>query len=124
MVPVTPLKGVNELMTGPVRINPDVAIPNLLLPDTCCSISNYCSDACHQSTVNDDAATPPKSTAVTLVKFEPLIFTWVFVIPDAGVNEFIVGTGRIVIAFFKIEIVYTLELADTISGFELCQDQQ
>jgi hypothetical protein len=43
------------------------------------------------TTVNDDAATPPKLTAVAPVKFEPVIVTTVPEIPLVGVNEVMCG---------------------------------
>ena len=70
-----------------------------------------------ESIVNEDAATPPKSTAATLVKLDPLIVTLVPAIPDVGANELIDGDGPVLIAFFKIEIVKTSEFPDVISGF-------
>jgi hypothetical protein len=42
------------------------------------------------TTVNDEAAVPPKLTAVTPVKFVPVIVTVVPVFADVGVKEVIV----------------------------------
>ena len=44
-------------------------------------------------TVKEAAAMPPKATAVTPVKFVPVIVTTVPVPPLLGVNEVMVGAG-------------------------------
>ena len=44
-----------------------------------------------ESTTNDLAAIPPKLTSVVPLKFEPLMFTMVPLVPPIGVNEVTIG---------------------------------
>jgi len=95
--PVPPLFGVNDVIVGAaININPDRdAVPpgvvTLTLPDapeltTAVIVVAF-------TTVKDDAAVPPKVTAVAPVKFVPVI---VIVAPSpavVGVNDEMVGAG-------------------------------
>ena len=69
-----------------------------------------------ESTVYDAAGIPPKLTATAPVKFDPLIFTIIPLIPNVGVNEVIVGATSTPIIFFKMETVLPEDAATVISG--------
>lgn len=90
-VEVAPLVGVNDVMVGnkPYKKPGAEAVPDgvvtLTLPEA--PVATTAVMVVAFTTVNDDAATPPKLTAVAPVKFEPVIVTTVPDIPFPGVNE-------------------------------------
>ena len=96
-VPAPPLVGVNEVIVGPgINVNPaNDAIPpgvvTLTFPDA--PVPTIAVMLVDELTINDEAATPPKLTAVAPVKFVPVIVIDVVVPPLVGVNDVIVGDG-------------------------------
>lgn len=100
IVTVAPLAadvGVNDVIVGAaININPaKVAVPpgvvTLTLPDT--PEPRVAVMLVEELTVNDDAAVPPKLTAVAPVKFVPVIVTVAPEAADVGVKDVIVGAA-------------------------------
>jgi hypothetical protein len=96
-VPVAPLAGVKEVIVGGginVKSVIDAVPPGvvtLTLPDA--PGPTIAVMVVDELTENEEAATPPKFTAVAPVKLVPTIVTDVPVAPLAGVKEVIVGGG-------------------------------
>jgi hypothetical protein len=97
VAPVVPDEGVKELMVGaaekPVRVAapPGVVtatLPVVPLPTTAVMVVA-------PTTVKEEAAVPPKLTAVAPVKLVPVIVTVAPEPADVGVNEVIVGAGMV-----------------------------
>ena len=118
VAPVAPVVGVNdEIIGGGININPaNDAVPagvvTLTLPVA--PAPTMAVMLVEEFTTNDAAATPPKLTAVTPVKFVPVIVTVVPVPADVGVNDEMVG-GRINVNPASVAVppdVVTLTLPD------------
>lgn len=92
-VEVVPLVGVNDVIVGnnpykkPSAEDVPDGVVTLTLPEA--PVATVAVIVVVFTTVNDDAATPPKLTVVAPVKFEPVIVITVPVIPLSGVNELI-----------------------------------
>src|ERR1700676_2085086 len=69
-----------------------------------------------ESTVKEEAGTPPNVTPVAPVKLEPFIFTTVPLIPEVGGNELTTAARLALIIFLKTETAVEAEFAATISG--------
>lgn len=100
IVTVSPLPavvGVNEVMVGAgINVNPakDAVPPGVvteILPDVPAATTAVMLVAL--TTVKDDAAVPPKLTAVAPVKLVPVIVTVVPLPADVGVNDDMVGAA-------------------------------
>jgi len=96
-VPAPPLDGVTDVIVGiGINVNPTIAavppgVITLTLPDAPFPTTTVILVA--ELTINDEAATPPKFTAVVPVKFVPVIVIEVPAAPLVGVNEVIVGNA-------------------------------
>src|SRR4030095_2127192 len=96
-VPVPPLDGVKEVIVGRgINVKPAIdAVPagvvTLTLPVT--PVPTTAVILVAELTVNEEAATPPKFTAVVPAKLFPVIVIDVPVPPLDGVNDVIVGGG-------------------------------
>ena len=96
-VPVAAFDGPNEVIVGGgINVKPAIdAVPPgvviLTLPDVPVPKTAVIDVA--ELTVNEEAATPPKFTAVAPVKLVPVIVIDVPAPPLVGVNEVIVGGG-------------------------------
>ena len=96
-VPVPALAGVNEVIVGAgINVKPaNVAIPpgvvTLTLPDA--PFPTTAVILVDELTVNEEAATPPKFTAVAPAKLFPVIVIEVPALPLVGVNVVIIGAG-------------------------------
>jgi len=96
-VPIAPLDGLNEVIVGgEINVKPaNVAVPpgvvTLTLPAA--PMPTTAVILVPELTVNEEAATPPKLTAVAPAKFVPDIVIDVPAAPLVGVNDVIVGAG-------------------------------
>lgn len=98
VVPLPTNVGLNEVIDRPgINVNQDADVPvppavvTVMLPVVVLGTSAEIDVAL--TTLKLVAATPENLTAVTPVKFEPVIVTVVPAPPDAGVNDVIVGAG-------------------------------
>jgi hypothetical protein len=95
--PVATLVGVKEAIAGagmnvkPVFVVVPPGVVTLRPPDE--PVPTTAVIVVELTTVNDEAATPPKLTAVAPVKFVPVIVTVTPVAALVGVKEVIVGAG-------------------------------
>jgi hypothetical protein len=96
-VPVPPLAGVNEFIVGggknekPAIVAVPPGVVTLILPDA--PVPTTAVILVAELIVNDEAAIPPKFTAVVPVKLVPVIVIVIPVAPLDGPNEVIVGGG-------------------------------
>lgn len=121
VVPATPKVGVNEVMIGPLKVNPgDVAVPkeDVTLKSPLAPGPTIAVMPVVESTVNEEASTPPNFTFETPLKLDPKMVTLVPLIPEVGENELITGAILEPIIFLSIEIFVDDEFAEIISGFE------
>ena len=101
VVPGVPDSGVKKLIDGGNRnTNPfSAAVPpgvvTLMLP--LAPVETTALIVADETVVNEEAATPPKLTAVAPVRFVPVIVTVAPLPADVGVNELIVGRGMVYI---------------------------
>jgi hypothetical protein len=91
--------GVNEVIVGTAMVKPVfVAVPPGVVTETLPDVplATTAVMLVELTTVYDEAAVPPKLTAVAPVKLVPVIVTVAPTAADVGVNEVIVGAGTYV----------------------------
>jgi hypothetical protein len=97
VVPVAAEVGVNEVIVGPpMKVNPaSVPVPPGVVTETLPLPPEFTTAVIvvDETNANDEAGTPPKSTAVTPVKLVPVMVMVAPLPEEVGVNDVIVGAG-------------------------------